>query len=748
MIAICTNCSNGLAYNGKCSFCWNHNPNQPRDERGKWTIGQQVKVPIKGAPYNLTKTGEGWQAVPLAQKTDRFHRVYHVHTGEEGLARRCTCPDFMYRKGLEGGCCKHMEAVNTLERPPSSETTTNLLAVFNNAALPIPEIIKVVHHGEPVTIIKNPNTEHLKAWLRNLPRGHMAFLKGIGVGGHTYFAQAATDEGTPFYHHDIYKHLMGGTGHDIYTHIKKGDAVAVQASLHEGRPKIDNLYDSNNTPVMEEYFPKERLGDVVGNSEAIDFKHHGELKSIHINPHPRTMLKLLHQSQYKQGKGIVDSEGNKYFWIDDEPALHHWKAWKVLADSGLLDEAHGRGGDRYYSIRQGKIHEGDYHSDTTENVWSPVAREHSIETRRARKKQKPPPKHHPGSLHGSKVRVVPVKQRVFSGKPIQTRTTLSKQETGRIGEAIILAYLRDIEGRADARPMNIKSTNFPVDIIEDSAPTEVKAGLVSNSPKAQQWRLTFSKESKQEKELYDKMTPEQRREYNEGKQQRIHERKQQIIKQLEKKTGRKIKPRTICAIINPDTKAADIYSFQGFHDRVGYNSAMAKKAYVATVSYDHLKTHNNNPRVNRVNHHGELMTIIANPTHDELYNWLRNMPGGKQGNSKPGVYLRGVAHKGGVFFSEPRTELNENEFFHDHLYAHTMPKDAVAGDRSPYTSLGARLDNGGLKVELHEGRPNEQLIDWGRENGIAVPDEHLSSADYRKKYMSRRLYRSGLVKGK
>lgn len=192
---------------------------------------------------------------------------------------------------------------------------------------------------------------------------------------------------------------------------------------------------------------------------------------------------------------------------------------------------------------------------------------------------------HPGSVHGSTVTVKPSKQRAFDGKtPVKTKTTLTKQETGRVGEAVVLAYLKS-QGHEDARPMNSSATNFPVDMLEDHRPTEVKAGLVSNSRKAQQWRLTFSKESAAEKALYEKMTPAERKQWNAEKQKRIHERKQAVIKQLEKQTGQKVKPRTMTVVINPDTKTADIYEFDGLHDRIDWQSPLAHKSYKASVKY-------------------------------------------------------------------------------------------------------------------------------------------------------------------
>lgn len=191
---------------------------------------------------------------------------------------------------------------------------------------------------------------------------------------------------------------------------------------------------------------------------------------------------------------------------------------------------------------------------------------------------------HPGAAHGSSVTVKPTKQRAFNGEPAVLKTTLTKQETGRVGEAVVLAYLKR-KGFKDARPMNTAASNFPVDMLEDHRPTEVKAGLASNSRKAQQWRLTFSKESATEKALYETMTPEERKTWNTEKQRRIHERKMKVIQQLEKQTGKKVHPRTMTVIINPDTKTADIYVFDGLHDRIDWQSPQGKAGYEGSVRY-------------------------------------------------------------------------------------------------------------------------------------------------------------------
>jgi 2'-5' RNA ligase len=226
--------------------------------------------------------------------------------------------------------------------------------------------------------------------------------------------------------------------------------------------------------------------------------------------------------------------------------------------------------------------------------WNDVGKERGFQAlnpedvSRLRRKGKPPePAHHPGSAHGSAVKVKKSKKRAFDGEtPVQTQTTLTKQETGRVGEAVVLAYLQS-QGFKDARPMNSGKTNFPVDMIEDHAPTEVKAGLVSNTRGAQQWRLTFSKETAAEKEWYAKATPKQRKAWNAEKQKRIRERKEAVIAAIEKQTGVKVKPRTMTLAINPDTRVADVYEFEGFHDRIDWRSEEAKKAYKGSVSYSH-----------------------------------------------------------------------------------------------------------------------------------------------------------------
>jgi hypothetical protein len=46
----------------------------------------------------------------------------------------------------------------------------------------------------------------------------------------------------------------------------------------------------------------------------------------------------------------------------------------------------------------------------------------------------------------------------------------------------------------------------------------------------------------------------------------LRERKEAVIGELKEEYGEEIKPRTITVVVNPDTKTADIYEFDDFHD--------------------------------------------------------------------------------------------------------------------------------------------------------------------------------------
>lgn len=182
------------------------------------------------------------------------------------------------------------------------------------------------------------------------------------------------------------------------------------------------------------------------------------------------------------------------------------------------------------------------------------------------------------------LKIKPTKTRAFEGKPVDVKTPISKQEAGRIGEEVVIGWLK-AQGKHDARHMNLDRNNFPIDLIQDHMTIEAKTGLASNSTGAQQWRLTIGEPGKAEKDWLAKASPEEKAAWNVEKQKKIHARKKKVLAALGKELGKPIKAATMTVILNPDTKTADIYQFDGWHDRIGWNSPEAKAAYVGSVTY-------------------------------------------------------------------------------------------------------------------------------------------------------------------
>jgi hypothetical protein len=174
--------------------------------------------------------------------------------------------------------------------------------------------------------------------------------------------------------------------------------------------------------------------------------------------------------------------------------------------------------------------------------------------------------------------------RAFAGAQIETKKKLSKLEVGELGEKIVIDYLKST-GAKDARGLNIKQNNFAVDVVQNHGAIEVKAGQVSNGRSAQQWRATIGQPGKAETRFLKTLDSDQKREWNQKKNQQILKRKEQAVQGLSEKLGRKVKSQTYGVIINPDTKQADLYKFDGFHLRIGWNTPQARAGYVGTVTY-------------------------------------------------------------------------------------------------------------------------------------------------------------------
>ena len=179
---------------------------------------------------------------------------------------------------------------------------------------------------------------------------------------------------------------------------------------------------------------------------------------------------------------------------------------------------------------------------------------------------------------GKSTPIVAVKARAFRGDPIPIESAVSKQELGKVGENLALRL-------TGAKRMNGEWNNFPIDLVKGDTVYEVKAGLASNSPDAQKWRLTIGEPGKKEKAWLAKASDNEKEKWNDRKEKMILERKQKVMAELEKKLGRKVKAKTVAFIVDPDRKVADVYEFDGFHPVIRWRSPQAATGYKRTVKY-------------------------------------------------------------------------------------------------------------------------------------------------------------------
>jgi phage-related protein (TIGR01555 family) len=198
-----------------------------------------------------------------------------------------------------------------------------------------------------------------------------------------------------------------------------------------------------------------------------------------------------------------------------------------------------------------------------------------------------------GSGLKSKTAVKTLKQtnsKAFKGESVELKSKISKQESGAIGENAVIAWLKKQPKFKDAGHAEEKghnSSHFPVDVKADHHVFEIKTGLASNGKSAQQWRITVGEPGQAEKEKLAKMSEEKKRKYMAKKQAACINRKKNMLRILSEKAGRKIAAKTVTTILNPDTQTVDIYQFDGFHQRIAWNSPEAKKAYVGSYKYGH-----------------------------------------------------------------------------------------------------------------------------------------------------------------
>ena len=149
--------------------------------------------------------------------------------------------------------------------------------------------------------------------------------------------------------------------------------------------------------------------------------------------------------------------------------------------------------------------------------------------------------------------------RVWQGEQqAKPEKKLSKLQTGAIGEELAMGALEEKLG-AKFSTLNNGVNNAPIDVGGNHHAIEVKTGLASNGRTAQHWRATIGQPGKKETELIKKMSKEEKRAHHTWKKQKILERKNTALREMEKMAGTEIKPATIGVILSPDGKRGDVY---------------------------------------------------------------------------------------------------------------------------------------------------------------------------------------------
>jgi len=190
----------------------------------------------------------------------------------------------------------------------------------------------------------------------------------------------------------------------------------------------------------------------------------------------------------------------------------------------------------------------------------------------------------PAGFHETGLKLKPTTKRAFNGKQVPVKLKLDKDSTGKLGENIVIRHLQ-MQGMDDARKAVTKGNHFAIDVVQDHGAIEVKTGLVSNAPKSQQWRVTFSTTPAQQ-QMINGMTPEARKAYNAGRLADAMKRKEVAARAIAGALGIKgVSKTTMAVLVNADTRTADVFSWKGFHERIGWTSDMMKKGFVKSYTY-------------------------------------------------------------------------------------------------------------------------------------------------------------------
>lgn len=192
----------------------------------------------------------------------------------------------------------------------------------------------------------------------------------------------------------------------------------------------------------------------------------------------------------------------------------------------------------------------------------------------------------PGKVGGSgSSHYLPPEQRVWQGTRHDIVSTLTKLQTGAIGEYLADKALEDMFG-VQFSTLNEGVNNAPIDIAGDHHAVEVKCGPASNGVSAQHWRATIATEGKRERQAVARMSAADKRAYNQLKAQAVLDRKNSMLRSMSDIAGHDIQPATIGVILSPDGTRGDVFFIPGFHLRIGWNVGATEEYYVGTYTVD------------------------------------------------------------------------------------------------------------------------------------------------------------------
>lgn len=175
----------------------------------------------------------------------------------------------------------------------------------------------------------------------------------------------------------------------------------------------------------------------------------------------------------------------------------------------------------------------------------------------------------------------PIDAKVWNGEPEQAESTLSKLQTGAIGEQLVMSLLTDQHG-VPFGTVNQGVNNAPFDVAGNGYAVEVKTGMATNGKSAMHWRATIGQPGKAEQEALKQMSAEQKREHNKWKESEILKRKHALLDRMSTEAGKEIHPLTIGIILSADGKRADVYRFDGFHLRLPWGKYATDDYYVGS----------------------------------------------------------------------------------------------------------------------------------------------------------------------